>query len=204
MVLVSSLSPGGAGGRGVGAHAAGAADGPVPDGHRLKCLDGDKTNCDPSNWEAVPMALAPRLNGRFGRGYDTAPAELVEGEMWDVDAAETDEDVTAHEPVAEQEEPLPAWSPAPFAAPTEQAERIEAIGEEELEQQNAIDIKDVFQGEAGVKVGGGSDLARKSYINGIEDSNLNVKIDGARQVGTTFLVQWRNRNAKIGAIYDWV
>ena len=78
------------------------------------------------------------------------------------------------------------------------------IGEEELEQQNAIDIKDVFQGEAGVKVGGGSDLARKSYINGIEDSNLNVKIDGARQVGTTFLVQWRNRNAKIGAIYDWV
>jgi hemoglobin/transferrin/lactoferrin receptor protein len=60
------------------------------------------------------------------------------------------------------------------------------IGEEELEQANPIDIKDVFQGEAGVKVGGGSDLGRKSYINGIEDSNLNVKIDGARQVGTTF------------------
>lgn len=60
------------------------------------------------------------------------------------------------------------------------------IGAEELEQANPIDIKDVFQGEAGVKVGGGGDLARKSYINGIEDSNLNVKIDGARQVGTTF------------------
>mgnify|MGYP001261646782 CR=1 FL=1 len=60
------------------------------------------------------------------------------------------------------------------------------IGEEELEQANPIDIKEVFQGEAGVKVGGGSDLARKSYINGIEDSNLNVKIDCARQVGTTF------------------
>lgn len=51
-------------------------NGPVPEGHRLKCLDGDKTNTDPSNWEAVPMALAPRLNGRFGRGYDTAPADL--------------------------------------------------------------------------------------------------------------------------------
>ena len=63
---------------------------------------------------------------------DTAPAELVEGEMWDVDPAETDEDVAAHEPVAEQEEPLPAWTPAPFAAPAEQAERIEVIGEEEL------------------------------------------------------------------------
>ncbi|WP_375175535.1 HNH endonuclease [Pseudooceanicola sp.] len=51
-------------------------NGPVPEGHRLKCLDGDKTNCDPSNWDAIPMALAPRLNGRFGRGYDDAPAEL--------------------------------------------------------------------------------------------------------------------------------
>ena len=52
------------------------ANGPVPEGHRLKCLDGFKTNCDPSNWEAIPAALAPRLNGRFGRGYDEAPAEL--------------------------------------------------------------------------------------------------------------------------------
>lgn len=52
------------------------ANGPIPEGHRLKCLDGDKTNCDPSNWEAIPMALAPRLNGRFGRAYDAAPAEL--------------------------------------------------------------------------------------------------------------------------------
>jgi hypothetical protein len=52
------------------------AHGPVPDGMRLKCLDGDKTNTDPSNWEAIPLALAPRLNGRFGRGYDTAPPEV--------------------------------------------------------------------------------------------------------------------------------
>lgn len=52
------------------------ANGPVPEGHALKCLDGDKTNCDPSNWEALPRALLPRLNGRFGRNYDTAPAEL--------------------------------------------------------------------------------------------------------------------------------
>lgn len=52
------------------------ANGPVPEGHRLKCLDGDRTNTDPSNWEAIPFALAPRLNGRFGRGYDDAPAEL--------------------------------------------------------------------------------------------------------------------------------
>lgn len=50
--------------------------GPVPDGHCLKCLDGDKTNTDPSNWEAIPRAMLPRLNGRFGRDYDAAPEEL--------------------------------------------------------------------------------------------------------------------------------
>ena len=51
-------------------------NGPVPEGMRLKCLDGNKTNTDPSNWKAIPFAIAPRLNGRSGRGYDAAPAEL--------------------------------------------------------------------------------------------------------------------------------
>lgn len=53
-----------------------SANGPIPEGHALKCLDGDKTNCEPSNWEAIPKGLLPRLNSRFGRDYDTAPAEL--------------------------------------------------------------------------------------------------------------------------------
>ncbi len=53
-----------------------AANGPIPAGHVLKCLDGDKTNCDPANWIAVPQGLLPRLNGKSGRNYDTAPAEL--------------------------------------------------------------------------------------------------------------------------------
>jgi hypothetical protein len=50
-------------------------NGPVPDGMVLKCLDG-KLNTDPSNWELVPRGLLPRLNGRSGRHYDAAPAEL--------------------------------------------------------------------------------------------------------------------------------
>lgn len=50
--------------------------GPVPEGHVLKCLDGDRSNTDPSNWEAIPMALIPRLAGKSGRDYDHAPAEL--------------------------------------------------------------------------------------------------------------------------------
>jgi len=53
-----------------------AEHGPIPDGHVLKCLDGDKTNCDPSNWECIPQGMLPRLNGKSGRAYDHAPAEL--------------------------------------------------------------------------------------------------------------------------------
>lgn len=51
------------------------AHGPVPEGMALKCL-GERTNCDPSNWELVPRALLPRLDGRFGRGFEAAPDEL--------------------------------------------------------------------------------------------------------------------------------
>lgn len=53
-----------------------ALHGSVPEGHALKCLDGDRTNTAPANWTAVPRALLPRLNGRFGRNYDAAPAEM--------------------------------------------------------------------------------------------------------------------------------
>lgn len=51
------------------------ANGPVPEGMALKCR-GDRLNTAPDNWELVPRALLPRLNGRFGRGYDEAPDEL--------------------------------------------------------------------------------------------------------------------------------
>lgn len=53
--------------------------GPVPEGHALKCLTGDTTNCDPSNWTPVPRSILPRLNGgphKHHVAYDDAPAEL--------------------------------------------------------------------------------------------------------------------------------
>ncbi len=53
-----------------------ALHGQVPDGHCLKCLDGDRANTDPSNWACIPRAMMPRLCGRHGRGYDDAPAAL--------------------------------------------------------------------------------------------------------------------------------
>jgi hypothetical protein len=55
------------------------ANGSIPEGHALKCKDGDKTNCNPSNWELIPRAILPRLNGgRFKThiAFDDAPAEL--------------------------------------------------------------------------------------------------------------------------------
>lgn len=55
-----------------------AANGPVPDGMALKCI-GDRLNTDPANWQLIPRALLPRLNGgRHKRrlAYDAAPAEL--------------------------------------------------------------------------------------------------------------------------------
>lgn len=55
------------------------ANGPLPDGYCLKCLDGDKANTDLSNWEAIPRAMLPRLNGGRHKtrvAYDEAPDEL--------------------------------------------------------------------------------------------------------------------------------
>lgn len=48
--------------------------GPVPDGMVLKCLDGDRRNTDPSNWEPVPRGVVPRLS--LKRGFEDAPEEL--------------------------------------------------------------------------------------------------------------------------------
>jgi hypothetical protein len=54
-------------------------NGPLPDDHALKCIDGNRANADPSNWEAIPRAMLPLLTkGPRGRGldYDAAPDEL--------------------------------------------------------------------------------------------------------------------------------
>lgn len=50
--------------------------GKIPEGHFLKCLDGDKQNTDPSNWELLPRAAQPFLNGHRGHNYEAAPAEI--------------------------------------------------------------------------------------------------------------------------------
>lgn len=53
-----------------------AANGPMPAGHCLKCMDGNRRNTDPSNWEPIPRAALPYLGGRYGLQYDRAAPEL--------------------------------------------------------------------------------------------------------------------------------
>lgn len=51
-------------------------NGPLEADMVLKCLDGNKLNTDPSNWDAIPRAMLPRLNGIRGRNYDAAEPEI--------------------------------------------------------------------------------------------------------------------------------
>lgn len=52
-------------------------NGPLPEAHCLKCVDGDRGNTAPHNWIAIPRALLPRLNGRWTKlRYDDAEPEL--------------------------------------------------------------------------------------------------------------------------------
>jgi hypothetical protein len=55
-----------------------AVHGPMPDGHALKSIDGNRSNPDAANWQLVPRSIMPRLaGGRHGRlGYDQAPDAL--------------------------------------------------------------------------------------------------------------------------------
>lgn len=52
------------------------AHGPVPNGMCLKCLDDNRLNTDPSNWELIPRALLPYLNGRWGIDYQAVHPEV--------------------------------------------------------------------------------------------------------------------------------
>lgn len=65
---------------------------------------------------------------------------------------------------------------------------------EDLDRINPQTVRDVFRQEPGVTVSSPIPISQKIYVNGIEDTNLNVDIDGARQankayhhIGTTII-----------------
>lgn len=60
------------------------------------------------------------------------------------------------------------------------------ITPEELEKYQANDLADIFRLVPSVSVGGSLGLVQKIYIRGMEDTLLNVTVDGAPQTGTLF------------------
>lgn len=67
------------------------------------------------------------------------------------------------------------------------SEATTVISSEELERVQAKDLRDTFQNEPGISVGGGANpIAQKVYVRGVEDTMMNVSIDGARQNGYVY------------------
>ncbi|MGF1708795.1 TonB-dependent receptor domain-containing protein [Enterovibrio baiacu] len=60
------------------------------------------------------------------------------------------------------------------------------IDASQLEKSQASDLNDIFRTSSEVTVGGGTDYSQKVYVRGLEDTMLNVTIDGAVQAGSLF------------------
>jgi hemoglobin/transferrin/lactoferrin receptor protein len=61
-----------------------------------------------------------------------------------------------------------------------------SITAEEIEQYQANDLADIFRYSPSISVGGSVGVAQKIYIRGVEDSLLNITVDGAQQTSTLF------------------
>ncbi len=60
------------------------------------------------------------------------------------------------------------------------------IARDRIDLLQANDLRDLFRQVPSVTVGGSLGIAQKIYVRGLEDSQLNVTIDGAPQHGTLF------------------
>ena len=60
------------------------------------------------------------------------------------------------------------------------------INADDLALQNPTDLQDLFQGEPTIAVGSSIPASQKLYVNGVEETNLAVTIDGARQNNRIF------------------
>ena len=66
-----------------------------------------------------------------------------------------------------------------------------ALDTERLQRTQAIDLQDIFATDPSVQAGVGSRNGQKMFLRGIEDLNMNVQIDGARQGANLFHHQGR-------------
>lgn len=77
---------------------------------------------------------------------------------------------------------------------TKKIEKIAVVGAatnlnvtaEDIQHVQANDLADIFRYSPSVSVGGSVGVAQKIYVRGLEDSLLNVTVDGAQQTSTLF------------------
>lgn len=55
------------------------------------------------------------------------------------------------------------------------------VDREDVDRRNPQTLKELFAGESEVSVGGAQPASQKIYVNGVEETNLAVTVDGARQ-----------------------
>ena len=95
-----------------------------------------------------------------------------------------------------------ATLPATSSADVEQTDKLVVTGQsatidavidsDDLSKIQAQSLSDIFRKEPSIQVGGGgTNTAQKIYVRGLEDTQLNVTIDGAYQSGTMFHHQGR-------------
>jgi len=66
-----------------------------------------------------------------------------------------------------------------------------AMTSDMIEKRQVSDLEDMFRHEPSITVGGGLPVAQKIYVRGLEDTLLNVTIDGAAQAGYLYHHQGR-------------
>ena len=66
-----------------------------------------------------------------------------------------------------------------------------AMTDDMIEKTQASSLQDLFSHEPSITVGGGLPVAQKVYVRGLEDTLLNVTIDGATQAGYIYHHQGR-------------
>jgi hemoglobin/transferrin/lactoferrin receptor protein len=64
--------------------------------------------------------------------------------------------------------------------------KVIAVTREDLERKQPTDLQEIFGGEPAVAVGGAIPSTQKLYVNGVDETNLAVTVDGSRQNNKVF------------------
>jgi hemoglobin/transferrin/lactoferrin receptor protein len=137
----------------------------------------------------VGAAVSVGLGGAPSALAQEAPAELPPLQVTAKKAAKKKKAAPAAQPVP---------ASVPVEAPSEQKPPVTVSGEpsigtnttditsQDLERTNPSNVKGVFSGQPGIIVSSPIPISQKIYVNGIEETNLAVTVDGAAQNNKVF------------------